>query len=648
MTMSETKRPASHAPASSAHKAAPGTPKPAAHAASKPGLAKPASPAAPAAPDAMKAAKPVKPAKEPPKPRPTIHLSEGAAVKDLADRLKVRPKDLLEKLSAKGHVLAANDVIDDVLASKLSRDLGVPIEILPIERELRLRAESKKADLVPRPPVVTIMGHVDHGKTTLLDAIRSSRLVDRESGGITQHIGAYRVLHNKRAITFIDTPGHEAFTQIRARGAKTTDIVVLVIAADESVMPQTREAISHARAAGVPMIVAINKIDRPEANADKIKRELQKDGIQVEEWGGDVIAVAVSAKEKKNINELLEMIILLADVLELKANPKTPAQGVVLEARLDAKKGPLATVIIQNGEISLGQAFLAGRTYGKVRALSDENGRMLKSAGPSLPVEILGFASVPQAGDQFVVVESIEKAKDIVAAREVRQPKDEPKKAETVTLDELFKKIEGGVVKDLPLLVKGDVQGSVEVLTGLLPSLSTPKVNVRIIHAATGPITETDVLLASTTRAILIGYNVQPSARVLGLAAEEGVEIRTYKVIYQLSDDIKKAVAGLLEPVIKETFLGRAQVRRIFHIPKVGVIAGCYVQEGKILRNADIRVIRNKEVVFKGKISSLRHLKDNVAEVKKDLECGIGIDRFKEIQEGDLIEAFQTEKVMPE
>ena len=638
-------KPAPHGAPAAPKAPVPGGPKPAApHGAPHP-APRPAAPAGPQ-PSAPPAPAP-KPVKEAPKPRPLITLSEGATMKDLSDRLKVRPRDLVEKLATRGHVLGATDVIDDALAAKLARDLNWPIEIQPIEREMRLRAESKKADLVTRPPVVTIMGHVDHGKTTLLDAIRSSNLVGKEAGGITQHIGAYRVVHNKRPITFIDTPGHEAFTQLRARGAKSTDIVVLVIAADEAVMPQTREAINHARAAGVPMIVALNKTDKPEANPDKIKRELQKDGILVEEWGGDVIAVAVSAKEKKNITELLDMILLLADVLEVKANPKVPAQGVVLEARLDGKKGPLATVIVQNGTLSLGEPFLAGRTFGKVRALNDENGRLLKSAGPSTPVEILGFAAVPQAGDLFQVVESVEKAKIIAAAREARQPKDEPKKNDAVTLDELFKKIEGGGVKDLSLIVKADVQGSVEVLAGLLPSLGTPKVNVRFIHTATGAITESDILLASTTGAIIIGYNIQPSGRIQELAAKAGVEIRTYKIIYQLSDDIKKAVTGLLEPVIRETFLGRAQVRKIFHIPKVGTIAGCYVQDGKIVRSADIRVLRNKEVVFKGKMSSLKHLKDNVSEVKKDLECGIGIDRFKDIQEGDLIEAYLTEKVMP-
>ena len=367
-----------------------------------------------------KTVKPAKPAKDAPKPRPQIVLREASTLKDLADKMKLRPKDLLEKLEAKGHVLNAGDIIDESLAARVAKDLVLQLDIIPVETGMRQAAESRKADLVVRPAVVTIMGHVDHGKTTLLDAIRSSHLVDKESGGITQHIGAYRVLHNKRAITFIDTPGHEAFTQLRARGAKVTDIVVLVVAADEGVKPQTLEAINHARAAGVPIIVAINKIDKPDVNPDKVKRELQKENILVEEWGGDVIAVAVSAKEKKNIKELLEMILLLADVIEVKANPKAPAHGVVLEARLDAKKGPLATVIIQTGTLTVGEAFLAGTTFGKVRALGDENGQILKSAGPSTPVEVLGFAEVPRAGDLFQALPSLEEAKAIAAFRRSR------------------------------------------------------------------------------------------------------------------------------------------------------------------------------------------------------------------------------------
>ena len=594
-----------------------------------------------------KTTKTAKAAKETPKPRPVVTLKEGASFKDLADSLKARPKDLLDKLAAKGYALSVNDIIDEALAGQLAKDLNCGIDIIPIEKAMRLEAESQKADLVVRPPVVAIMGHVDHGKTTLLDAIRSSNLVDKESGGITQHIGAYRVFHNKRAITFIDTPGHEAFTQLRARGAKVTDIVVLVIAADEGIMPQTREAINHAKAAGVPMIAAINKIDKPEANSERVKQQLQKEGLLIEEWGGDVISVEVSAKEKKNIQELLEMILLLADVIEIKANPKVKAQGVILEARLDAKKGPLATVIIQNGSLSVGEAFVSGVSYGKVRALNDEMGKMIKNAGPSMPVEILGFSDVPQAGDFFQVVNSQEEARAIVSYRLSRAGKEAPQKSGHITLDDLFKKIEEGEIKEVPVILKADVQGSVEVLLDLLPTLSTEKVKIKVIHAATGTINESDLLLASTSNAIIVGYNVKALPKIEDQAHKEGVEIRSYKIIYQLTDDIKKALAGMLEPVIKETYLGRAQVRKIFKIPKVGTIAGCYVVDGKIMRNAEVRVIRNREIVHRGRIASLKHLQDNVTEVKKDYECGIGLASFKDIQEGDTIEAFQTEKVIP-
>ena len=593
-----------------------------------------------------KTTKAAKAAKDAPKPRPVVTLREGATLKELAEKLKSRPKDIADKLEAKGFGLGIHDMIDETLAAKIGKELNCGIEIVPIEKEMRLQAESNKAELVTRPPVVTIMGHVDHGKTTLLDAIRSSKLVDKESGGITQHIGAYRVFHNKRAITFIDTPGHEAFTQLRARGAKVTDIVILVVAADEGIMPQTREAINHARAAGVPIIAAINKIDKPEANPDKVKQQLQKEGLLIEEWGGNVISVEVSAKEKKNIQELLEMILLLADVIEIKANPKVKAQGVVLEARLDAKKGPLATVIIQNGTLSVGETFVSGTSYGKVRALNDEHGKMIKNAGPSVPVEILGFSDVPQAGDFFQAVNNQGEARAIISYRLARTAtKAEVKKPAHVTLDDLFKKLEDGEIKELAVIVKADVQGSVEVLMERLPSLSTEKVKINIIHAATGTITESDILLASTSNAIIIGYNVKPGPKIEEIAQKENVEIRAYRIIYQLTDDIKKALAGMLEPVIKETFLGRAQVRRIYRIPKVGVIAGCYVSDGKIVRNAEIRVIRNKDVVHRGRIASLKHLKENVAEVKKDYECGIGLASFKEIQEGDVIEAFLMEKV---
>jgi len=582
----------------------------------------------------------------PPKPRPQARLREGATIKDLADRFKIRPRDLTDKLALKGYNLGATDIIDPSLAVALAKDLNIVLEIIPVEESYRQEAAAKPDLMIHRPPVVTIMGHVDHGKTTLLDAIRKSNLVDKESGGITQHIGAYQVAVNKKAITFIDTPGHEAFTQLRARGAKVTDIVILVVAAEEGLMPQTREAINHAKAAGVPLLVAINKIDKPEANPDRVKRELQKDGLLVEEWGGDVISVEISAKERKNIPELLDMILLMADVLDLKADPKAPARGVVLEARLDPKKGPMATVIVQAGTLQAGDAFLSGTTFGKVRAMTDDLGRTLKTAGPSAPVEILGYADVPRAGDLLQVLPDLDEARVIAGQRKDAAVKAEPQKqAAALSLDDLFRKVETGTVKELPLIIRADVQGSVEVLTGLLPSLGTDKVKIRIVHAATGSINESDIVLAQTTQAVILGYNIKPTPKIQEAAVKEKVEIRTYKIIYQLTDEIKKAMTGLLEPVIKETFLGRAQVRKIFRIPKVGTIAGCYIQEGKIARNAEIRVIRAGIVVHKGKLSSLKHVKENVNEIKAGYECGLGLANFKDVQEGDLVEAFLTEKI---
>ena len=580
-----------------------------------------------------------------PKPRRKITIWEGLALRDVADRMKVKPKELLEKLGAKGISADIDDFADEAMAAAITKATDFDAEFATFEQAMRQLAESKAADLAPRAPVVTIMGHVDHGKTTLLDAIRSSRLVDKESGGITQHIGAYRVAVKNRAITFVDTPGHEAFTQLRARGAKVTDIVVLVIAADDGVMPQTKEAIDHAKAANVPIIVAINKIDKPEANLDRVKQQLSKEGLLVEDWGGKTISVAVSARDKKNIDDLLEMILLLADILELKANPKVPAQGVVLEAQLDAQKGPLATVIIQHGTLLTGQAFVSGTASGKVRALFDDKGKTLKSAGPSMPVEVMGFSQVPQAGDFFQVTGDIIAAKKIVEFRESRVKKQVQARPEHFTLDDLFKRIEVGRAKELALIVKADVQGSVEVLSEIIPPLGTDKVGIKIVHQATGGITEADVLLASASNAIVIGYNVKPSPKILELAKREEVEIRAYSIIYQVTDDIKKAIIGMLEPVIKETFQGRAEVRRVFQIPKVGAIAGCYVQDGRITRNSEVRVLRGKEVVHQGRISSLKHLKENVTEVKKDYECGIGIDKFSDVQPGDTIEAFIKEKV---
>ena len=581
---------------------------------------------------------------EAPKPRPKYILREGMNIRDAAERIGLKPKDLIEKLASKGILLEQNDLLDEALAAAIGRSLEADVEFLGYEQDLKRRAEAKAGDLLARPPVVTIMGHVDHGKTTLLDAVRSSNLVDKESGGITQHIGAYRVLFNNRAITFVDTPGHEAFTQLRARGAKVTDIVILGVAADDGVMPQTREAISHAKAANVPIIVAINKIDKAEANIDRVKQQLSKEGLLVEDWGGQTISVEVSAKEKKNLADLLEMIILLADVIEVKANPKVEAQGVVLEARLDPKKGPIATVIIQHGVLIPGAAFISGTTHGKVRALFDEHGKTLKRAEPAMPVEVLGFADVPVAGDLFQVVPDSEMAKRIVAYRLSKVKKEEPARPERITLDELFKKIEQGEAKELPLILRADVQGSVEVLRDTLPPLSSDKIKIRIIHEGTGNITESDVLLASASNAVVIGYNIKPSPKILEMAKQENVEIRSYDIIYRLTEDIRNALAGMLEPVEKEVYLGRAEVRRIFQIPKVGTIAGSYVLDGKIVRNALVRVMRGQQVVQEARIASLKRIKENVTEVAKGLECGIGLDKSKDIQEGDIIVAYVIEK----
>ncbi|MGD1010667.1 MAG: translation initiation factor IF-2 [Candidatus Aminicenantales bacterium] len=580
-----------------------------------------------------------------PKPRLKLTIWEGLALRDVAERMKLKPKDLMDKLAAKGFAVDLDDFADEAMAAAITKVTDFDAEFTTFEQAMRQQSEARTAELVPRSPVVTIMGHVDHGKTTLLDAIRSSNLVGKESGGITQHIGAYRFPVKNRSITFVDTPGHEAFTQLRARGAKVTDIVVLVVAADDGVMPQTKEAIDHAKAAGVPIIVALNKIDKPEANQDRVKQQLSKEGLLVEDWGGKTISVSVSARDKKNIDDLLEMILLLSDILELKGNPKVPAQGVVLEARLDSQKGPLATVIVQNGTLVAGQAFVSGTASGKVRAMFDDRGKTLKTAGPSTPVEVMGFSEVPEAGDFFQVTSDIISAKKIVEFRRSRVKRQEQARPEHFTLDDLFKRIEGGRAKELALIVKADVQGSVEVLAEIIPPLGTDKVNIKIVHQATGAVTEADVLLASASNAIVIGYNVKPSPKVLDLAKKEEVEIRVYDIIYQVTDDIKKAVIGLLEPVIKEIYQGRAEVRRVFQIPKVGAIAGCYVQDGKITRSSEVRVIRGKEVIHQGRISSLKHLKENVTEVKKDYECGIGLDKFSDIQAGDTIEAFVREKV---
>jgi len=574
-------------------------------------------------------------------------IQEGTNLKELTDLLDMKAKELIEKLSRKGLNIGVNDEITESLAKDISDALNFNIEIVPMEKMVRIEAQSKTEDLVPRPPVVSIMGHVDHGKTTLLDAIRESNLVNKESGGITQHIGAYRVSYNNKPITFVDTPGHEAFTKLRARGAKVTDIVVLVVAADDGVMPQTKEAISHARAANVPIIVAINKIDRAQADIDGAKQQLSKEDLLVEDWGGETICVEISAKKKTNLNELLEMILLLSEMLELKANPKVPAQGIVLEASLDAAKGPIATIIIQQGRLMSGQAFVCGTTYGKAKAMFGETGKAVKEAEISVPVEILGFNDVPVAGDFLQVLPSMEMAKRISNFRLSKIKKKKEKKEERPTLDQLFKDMEEEETKNLSLIIKADVQGSVETLNHILPNLSTDNVKIDIIHSSTGTINESDVNLASTANAIIIGYNTKPNKKTQELAAAENVEIRTYTVIYELTDDIKKALKGMLEPVEKEVHQGNAEVKRTFKIKGAGIIAGCSVKDGTIHRNSKIKIIRDNKVIHEGKIASLKHLKKDVTEIKKGYECGINIQDFKDIQEGDIIEAFTIEKSPP-
>ena len=577
-----------------------------------------------------------------------LRLREGLNLKNVADNLGIKARVLIEQLQKKRYAVNVNDLLTETIAESISDIFQINLEVISLETYAREKSLENPKQLVIRPPVVTIMGHVDHGKTTLLDAIRESNLVNRESGGITQHIGAYQVEYKERSITFVDTPGHEAFTKLRARGAMVTDIVILIVAADDGVMPQTKEAIAHAKAAEVPILVAINKIDKPEADIERTKQQLSQEGLLVEDWGGDIVSIDISAKKKKNIGELLEMLLLLTDVTEIKGNPHVNAQGVILEARLDPRKGAVATVIIQNGILKANQAYISGTAFGRSRALFDENGRSLKEAGLSMPVEVLGFSEVPQAGDFFHVVDDLDTAKRIAEYRLNDRNKPEKSRSGRMTLDQLFEQIEDDSVKELSLILKADVHGSVEVLRDTLSNLSTDKVKIEILHSACGNITDSDVLLASTSNSIILGYNVKPSQAVLDLAREEKVEIRSYNVIYQLTDDIKKAQTGMLDPEIRESYMGRAEVRKLFRIPKAGTIAGCYVSDGAISRNATVKVIRNNKVLHIGKISSLKHLKNNVTEVKKDLECGIGLANFKDIQPGDRIEAFTLEEIIPE
>jgi translation initiation factor IF-2 len=599
---------------------------------------------------APQASAPTAPAAPPPITR-IITLAEGMTVKDLADKLDVRVKDVLAKLLMRRMMMTINSTMDMETAKDIAREFGAEIEMRSFEEELVSAEgdESRPEDVKPRAPVVTVMGHVDHGKTSLLDAIRETTVAEREAGGITQHIGAYHVdVGDGRSVVFLDTPGHEAFTLMRARGAKVTDVVVLVVAADDGVMPQTREAIDHAKAANVPIVVAINKIDKAGANPDNVKRELAELNLVPEDWGGQTVMVPVSAKKRQNLDQLLEMILLSTDILELRANPKRSASGAVLEAKLDRGRGPVATVLVQDGTLNVGDNFIAGPVVGKVRALIDDRGRQVKAAGPATPVEVLGLTSLPQPGDPFQTVADAAKARQIATFRQA-QAKERAlgAKGGRLTLESLKEQIAEGGVKELPLIVKADVQGSAEVLADTLTKLSDDKVKIRIIRSGVGAINESDVLLASASNAIIIGFNVRPDRNAQEMAEREEIDIRLHSVIYNVTEEIKKSMEGLLEPTFKEVRIGTANVREVFRVPKVGSIAGCMVTDGRITRagEAQARLLRDNVVVFEGKISSLRRFKDDVSEVKSGLECGIGLQNYNDVKVGDVIEVFTMERV---
>jgi translation initiation factor IF-2 len=577
-----------------------------------------------------------------------IVITEGISIKELSEKLEARAKDVIKRLLDKGIFATINQTLDSQTASEISRGFGAETSVITFEDEVIHEVEEadKPEDLVPRAPVVTVMGHVDHGKTSVLDAIRATNVTAHEAGGITQHIGAYHVEAQGRTIVFLDTPGHEAFTLMRARGSKVTDIVVLVVAADDGVMPQTLEAIDHARAAKVPIVVAINKIDKPEAQPERVKRQLADLNLMPEDWGGDTVTVEVSAKQKKNLDLLLEMILLVADIAALKANPKRLATGTVLEGKLDRGRGPVATILVQNGTLHVGDSFIVGPIYGKVRAMLDDRGRQTLAAGPSNPVEVLGLEDVPQAGDRLQVIADTLKARQISIHRLAKLRETAMSKTARLTLEHLHEQMAAGDVKELPLIIKADVQGSVEVLADSLNKLSNDKVKVKVIRAGVGAITESDVLLASASNAVIIGFSVRPERKASELAALEKVDIRLHTIIYNVTDEIKKAMKGLLAIVYKETQLGHAEVRDTFRIPKVGTVAGCHVVDGKVTREARVRLLRDNAVVHDGKVRSLRRFKEDVTEVRSPAECGLAIENFNDVKVGDVVESYITEKVV--
>ena len=583
---------------------------------------------------------------KPTKPSRPVIITDPITVGELASRLELAPNDLIRELINEGKMFSINQRIGAEIATKIAEGHGFRVEVIPLYEEERIEEEKEglREDLLPRPPVVTIMGHVDHGKTKLLDALRQTDVAGGEIGGITQHIGAYKIRTGEGEVAFLDTPGHEAFTAMRARGAQVTDIVVLVVAADDGIMPQTKEAISHARAAGVPIVVAINKIDLPTANIDRVKRQLGELDLAPEEWGGKTLFVEISAKERLNLDRLLESLLLEAEMLELKANPDRRASGTVIEARLDKGRGAVATFLVQRGTLKIGDPFMVGLHYGKVRAIFDDHGAEAKEAGPSTPVEVLGLSGVPQAGDTFQVVSSEKRAKEISSKRQKIKRETEPTPGK-ITLDELYKEIQEGKVKELNIIIKADVQGSVGALKENIEKLGTQEVRVRMIHGGAGGITESDVMLAAASNAIIVGFHVRPDPRARALAETQGVDIRLYQVIYEATQDVKKALEGLLEPKLKEHLLGSAEVRETFKISKVGVIAGCYVKEGKAIAGERARLVRDGVVVCEGRIKGLKRFKNDASEVSTGLECGVKLTDFNDIKVDDLIEIFSVEEI---
>jgi translation initiation factor IF-2 len=577
-----------------------------------------------------------------------IRISEVITVADLARAMGAKAGDVLKKLLDMGMMATINQALDHDTAALVAAEFEHQVENVAFDVEQMLEAveaEGGEEKVVVRAPVVTLMGHVDHGKTSLLDAIRSTNVAEGEAGGITQHIGAYTVEVNGRQVTFLDTPGHEAFTAMRARGAKVTDIVVLVVAADDGVMPQTVEAINHARAAEVPIVVAINKIDKRDANPERVKQELGNHGLAPEEWGGDTIMVPVSAKTKEGITQLLDMILLQADVLELKASPGRLAKGTIVEARLDRGRGPVATVLVQEGTLRPGDAFVCGTQYGRVRAMMNDKGQRIEEAGPSTPVEILGLGGVPEAGDTFVAVQDDQKARQVAEHRRTKQREAEMAKTAKVSLDDLYQQIQTGAVKELKVVLKADVQGSVEATSDALRRLSTDDVRLNVLHGSVGGITESDVLLASASNAVVIGFNVRPEPKAAALAEREGVDIRLYTIIYEALNDVRDALEGLLEPTLQEKVLGRAEVRQAFTVSGIGQVAGCFVTDGKILRGAKARLLRDHVVVHDGRIASLKRFKEDVREVAGGYECGMSFEGYQDVKAGDVIEAYEVEQV---